>query len=290
MAIIPPAPPAANSSFHMQFYGPTMQCDTANSSQQPNFDFYTKALANSSLLTATEGLYKSDKLRWGDDGPPDSAAPLMNVYSAFSPYAGQQGWLFESNPLDGALYDYSPDAFNNWIAEIPPGSVIGVDLPGWDTDDDNGFGTQQLWIQTSNESLVCIMGNASFDVDFEFVDAALTVADYSISAFEQFWVPLYGNRLAEIVQADSENLPDTFWNPSKSYMAVYLALSSLLNGNVSTTLTNSFDQNWFDAAQTSFDGNVTIYDGSSKILQYGLAACDDIVHNFVSSLSFFATS
>lgn len=288
MAIIPPAPPAANSSFHIQFYGPTFQCDTANSSQQSNFDYYTNALANSSLLAATKGLYESGKLRWGDNGPPSSAAPLMSVYSAFSPYAGQQGWLDGSNPSDDGSYDYSPDAFNNWIAEIPPGSVSGVALPEWNSD--SAFTTQQLWIQTSDKGLVCIMGNASFDVDFEFVDAALTVAEYSISVFEPFWMPLYGDRLAEIVPADlttsSDYWAEDFWNPSKSYMAVYLALSSLLNGNVSTTLTNSFDENWFDAAETSFDGNVTIYDGSSKILQYGLSACDEYVHNFVSSPSF----
>ena len=285
MAIIPPAPPAANSSFHIEFYGPTLQCNIANSSQQPNFDYYTKALANSSLLAATKDLYESGKLRWGDDGPPGLTAPLMSIYSAFSPYAGQQGWLYGSNPSGDGSYDYSPDAFNNWIAEIPPGSVSGVALPEW-TSDSAEFTTQQLWIQTSDKGLVCIMGNASFDVDFEFIDAALTVAEYSISMFEPFWMPLYGNQLFDIVPADMANLPDSFWNPSKSYMAVYLALSSLLNGNVSTTLTNSFDQNWFDAAETLFDGNVTIYDGSSKILQYGLSACDEFVHNFVSSPSF----
>lgn len=115
-------PPAANSSFHKRFYGLSFQCDTANSSQQSNFDYYTKALANSSLLAATKGLYESDKLRWGDNGRPSRSAPLMNVYSAFSPYAGQQGWLSG----DGS-YDYSPDVFNNWIAEIPPEPVSGSD-------------------------------------------------------------------------------------------------------------------------------------------------------------------
>lgn len=285
MAIIPPEPPAANSSFHMKFNGPTMQCNIANSSQQPNFDYYAKALANSSLLAATKALYKSGNLTWGADGPPGQIAPLMEVYSAFSPFAGQQGWLYGSNPSSDGSYDYATDAYNNWIAEVPPGSVSGVALPEWDSENDE-FAAQQLWIQTSDQGLVCIMGNASFDVDFEFVDAALTVAEYSISMFEPFWMPLYGSQLSQLLPANLTLLPDNSWNPSKSYMAVYLALSSLLNGNVSTTLTNSFDQNWFDAAQTSFDGNVTIYDGSSKILQYGLSACDDFVQNFVSSPSF----
>ena len=283
MAVIPPAPPAANSSFHVQYYGPTLQCNTANSSQQSNFDYYAKALANSSLLAATKGLYESGNLTWGEDGPPGMTAPLMSVYSAFSPYAGQQGWLSGTSPLEDGFYDYAPDAFNNWIADVPPESVSGVALPEW-APGSGSFTTQQLWIQTSDKDLVCIMGNASFDVDFEFVDAALTVAEYSISLFEPFWMPLDGNRLFEMVPANFTTLSGDFWNLSKAYMAVYLALSSLLNGNVSTTLTNSFDENWFDAAQTDFDGNVTIYDGSSKILQYGLSACDEFVNNFVSSL------
>ena len=283
MAVIPPAPPAANSSFHVQYYGPTLQCNTANSSQQSNLDYYAKALANSSLLAATRGLYESGNLTWGEDGPPGMTAPLMNVYSAFSPYAGEQGWLSRSSPLEDGSYDYAPDAYNNWIADVPPGSVSGVALPEWAVGS-GSFTTQQLWIQTSDKGLVCIMGNASFDVDFEFVDAAMTVAAYSISLFEPFWMPLDGNSLYAIVPANLTTWPEDFWNPSKAYMAVYLALSSLLNGNVSTTLTNSFDENWFDAAQTEFDGNVTIYDGSSKILQYGLSACDEFVKNFVSSL------
>ncbi|KAL6718596.1 hypothetical protein ACLMJK_002830 [Lecanora helva] len=251
MAIIPPAPPAANSSFHIQFCGPTLECSIANSSEQPNSDYYAKALAKSYPLAATRDLYESGKLRWGDDGPSSPSAPLMNIYSAFSPYAGQ--------------------------TEIPPGSAGGVVLPNW-TSDSRNFTTQQLWIQTSDKGLVCIMGNASFDVDFEFVDAALTVAEYSISMFEPFWMPLEGQDLFGKEPNDFANLPDFFWSPSKSYMAVYLAFSSLLNGNVSTTLTGMLDDN--DLPKTPSDGIVTIHDGSSRILQHGLSACDEFVHSF----------
>ena len=282
MAVIPPAPPAANSSFHVQFYGPTLQCNTANSSQQSNFDYYTKALANSSLLAATKDLYKSGNLTWGENGPPGMNAPLMSVYSAFSPFAGQNGWLDGSNPSEDD--DYAPDAYNNWIAEVPPISVSGVALPGWEPEQ-SPFATQQLWIQTSDKAIVCIMGNASFDVDFEFVDAALTVAEYSITNYEPFWMPFNGGYLFNYVRTDVfAPLPAaSFWNPFKAYMAVYLALSSLLNGNVSTTLTSINNEDWYDRAYTDFNGNVTIYEGSSKILQYGLSACDELVHNFVSS-------
>ena len=133
------------------------------------------------------------------------------------------------------------------------------------------------------------MGNASFDVDFDFVDAVLTVAKYRISMFEPVWTPLHGYEVQawENPLANSTILPDGFWNPTKSYMALYLAFSSLLNGNISTSLTNSFVQYPPDGVQVAFDGQATIYDGSSKILQHGLSACDDIVANFVSRPFFF---
>lgn len=39
-------------------------------------------------------------------------------------------------------------------------------------------------------------------------------------------------------------------------------------------------------AENHFDGNVTIHDGSSKVLQHGLSACDEIVQSYVSTHTF----
>lgn len=187
------------------------------------------------------------------------------MYSAFSPYAGRLGWL-----NNGDVVDYSPDEFNNWVIVLPGRTITASNAPNIVSIDAVSI-TQQLWIQTAENSMVCTMGNASFDVEFEFVNAALTVAEYSISMFEPFWTALAGGFIT-----------------TKSYMAFYLALSSLLNGNVSTTLTNSFKQD--DEEDDSelgaefFDGNVTIYDGSSRILEFGLSACDDFMHSYVNPL------
>ena len=276
MAVIPPTPPAANSSFHTQFFGPTVQCSLANSSQQALFDSYSEALANSTLMLVTKPLFESHKLKWGNRGIPGSVAPLMSVYSAFSPYASYADWLY-----GGGYWDYSIDPFNNWITVLQP-NFSSWALPEW-APPDNYFTTQQFWIQTAEQAMVCIMGNASFDVMYEFVNAAPTVAEYSISQFEPFWVPMQGsgNNLAQMIPENAYTpLSQDDWNPFNSYMAFYLAFSSLLNGNVSTTLTNSFSNP--DGAENYFDGNVTIYDGSSKVLQHGLSACDDFVHGYVS--------
>jgi hypothetical protein len=111
MAIIPLVPPAANPSFRVQFFGPTVQYSLANSSQQPSFDKYSGALANGTLMTVTKSLFESGKLQWS--GLPDKTEPLMNIYSAFSRNAGTLGWLQARTPTDGI------DEYNNWAVETP---------------------------------------------------------------------------------------------------------------------------------------------------------------------------
>lgn len=273
MAIILPEPPAANSSFHVQFFGPTVQCSIANSSQQSVFDHYTSSLANGTYMTLTKSVFESGIL-WGIDDRPAGLQPLMNVYSAFSMYSGHWAWGLGG---EGS----GPDEFNNWDTGLRPShsnwpfnytTIHGAPL----------FTTQQLWVQTADQGMVCIMGNASFDVGYEFVNAVPTVAEYSISMFEPFWMPLQASDILSIIDANITSGPN-YWNPFKSYMAMYLALSSLLNGNVSTTLTNSHSSNVSpDGKVIMYDGNVTTYDDSSKVLQHGLSACGEFVHSYVS--------
>lgn len=115
------------------------------------------------------------------------------------------------------------------------------------------------------------MGNASFNVEFEFVNAAQTKAEYRISGFESALTPYYGGYME-----GANGIPDSTYLLN-SYMAIYLAFSSLLNGNVSTTLTQHRNIEY-----TSFDGNVTVYEGSSKVLQHGLSVCEEFVNGYVS--------
>jgi hypothetical protein len=256
MAIIPPTPPAINSSFGVQFFGPSLQCSLVNSSQQMGFNNYTEAMARSYLMKVTKSLFESGKLRWDKNRIPEGISPLMNVYSAFSPGSSKVGWL---GPVSGHNY-YSIDAYNNWIPDIPFDNFIS---------NRTNFMSikRQLWIQTADQGVVCTLGNASFDVSFEFVNAVQTKAEYRISMFKPFPTPI------------NSYLPST---PSiNSYMAMYLAFSGLLNGNVSTTLIKTMDIKKNPYIR-SFDGNVTIYDSSSKILQHGLSACDEFVHGYVS--------
>lgn len=267
MAFIAPIPPAGNSSFHTQFYGPSMRCSPANDSQEIAFDTYIHAMANGSIMKVTKSSFESGKLKWDENGVPGGFAPLMNVYSAFSPWSGNNGWL----DLEGS--DYTVDAFNNWIPNIPYDQLEPLYLDGY------GY-MQQLWIQTADQKIVCTLGNASFDVWFEFVNTVQAKAQYSIMNFTTFVTPYLGT----VVDPFAGDNPASRAGIN-SYMAMYLAFSSLLNGNVSTSLTNG--ESAFPHHSISFDGNVTIYESSSKILQHGLGACDEIVHNYVSGLILF---
>lgn len=277
MAVVSSAPPASNSSYDLQFYGPSVQCSLANSSQHALFERYSKDMANNTLMLVTKAEFETGRLRWAKI--PDSRAPLMNVYSAFSPTSGNFGWLTSPE------YVHLPvDAYNNWA----PGwwnisYASAFQLPTWNTQE--FFSTQQLWIQTGDQSMVCTLGNASFSVAIEFVNSVQTVARYNVSHFEPFWMPELGaftalEPLSPVNQSETWRFDNI--NPFYSYMAVYLAFSGLMNGNVSTSLTNSFlDYELNGISKHEFDGNVTVYDGSSKILQHGLSACSDFTHGYV---------
>ncbi|CAI6292817.1 unnamed protein product [Periconia digitata] len=267
MAVILPTPPAPNSSFNLLFFGPSMQCSLADSSQNSLLENLADAMANESVMKVTKSLFESSKLRWGEQGIPGGIAPLMNVYSAFSPSSGRMGWLREF----GDYVIFPVDAFNNWT----PNNTLEFQLRS-NSDDvlaDHWEIVQQLWIQTADQGIVCTFGNASFNVLFEFVNAVQTKVEYVITDFTMYKVRDVGYQVTPYHQYSPGVIAGL-----NSYMAMYLALSGLLNGNISTTLTNGEDHG--NSQRITFDGNVSVYEGTSKILQHGLSACDEIVAGY----------
>ena len=278
MAPVSPAAPAVNSSFHVQFVGPTMQCSVASGSHQIAFDNYTKVLAND--MIATKYLFESGKLKWGSIVP-QAPLPLMNVYSAFSPMSGSQGLMQDPGLMqDAESNGLNVDVYSNWV----PGYGFFDSFYQSFQDEDSGAYSnvlQNLLIQTADQALVCTLGNASFDVWVQFVDSAPPLIQYTTSKFVPLWMPV----------PPQAKPADSMIDPLFSYTAVYLAFSSLVNGNVSTTLTNDYD---YDSgpgqyngtsvyiSNYTFDGNASIFDGSSKVLQHGLSACDDFKLGYVS--------
>jgi hypothetical protein len=140
MAVIPPAASSPNSSFHVQFYGPTVQCNDSSAAESLAFNHFTQGCARE-VLTYTKSTFNAT-----DGNPTDGNLDGFLIFSAFSPTIKIIGEEYITG---------RPNQYNNWEAEILPLNYS------------NGL-PQQIWIQTATRSIVCSLVNASFSVDFEF--------------------------------------------------------------------------------------------------------------------------
>lgn len=266
MIVLPLTPPGPNSSFSLQFYGPSVQCSAANTSQQAVFDYYQNTLARALIYTKQtyeEGNFTSDTQ---NQNAPAAGFPVMLVLSAFAPYEGIQGWLVGNrNPT-------SVDALNNWNIDLPWGSLGGTGDDPDETPNNPNYPSvvQQLWVQTTDQSFVCMMGNASYNVDFGFVDGVQTMIQYTTSDFQ----PLSMARLGGDGNPDEPGPYEVNHQTGfeYTYMSVFMAFTSLISGNVSTTITAGYGPD-----QTS---NATLFDSSSRALLNGLSVCDDFLNNY----------
>lgn len=312
MSVVPSgSPPGTNVSFHRQFYGPSVQCAPANTSDNAFFQTYKSMLWNDTTTIATRADFETKNYKWkyyheakkdtwvteninyttGENTDrPTNWYPLMNIFTAVSPLSGERYW---ANTNDDESDPSRNDQYNNWSPPVSLKYVSWLNAQyayGFNaskvTQNGTSWVAQRIYIQSSSEQLVCILGNASFDVDFQYVDGVQTLAAYTISDWKPFWVPLYARYLMGIRDKVTNKLLDPeHFRAVQSYMGVYTAFTSLLNGNVTTTLsaTRRYDT---DNQQWSFDGNVTVSEGTSKLLQHGLSACEGIRGNAVSDSLF----
>jgi hypothetical protein len=267
MEIVPITPPASNASYSFQFYGPALQCEPANSTQVPVFEYYTSALANMTEMIFTKSSFENmDETDYNGTVPITMGTwPFMLQYSAFAPILGFNDGVPHSEEVPAMNFnpgDY--DQFNAWAVELPTdflgptGYVDSIPL--------------QLWLQTSNESMVCTLMNSSFQVDFEYTAGTQRITPGNITYLEPV---LVGTGLV------TGSL--TTFNPGtlaeSAYMSVFIAMTNVLNGNVTTTTS---DANIPRAANTYKNGyNITqLSDSSSRVLLTGLTACEDFTDNF----------
>jgi len=91
--VLPLSAPGFNSSYSLQFFGPTLGCQYANPPQQLRFDFYTARTMNrSGLVTYPQAVHIGETTRslFNTSGYNGSASLL--VYSAFTP--NTDGFLY----------------------------------------------------------------------------------------------------------------------------------------------------------------------------------------------------
>jgi hypothetical protein len=266
MSIPPPAP---NSTYQMNFYGPSVQCNAANATQQPIFDYYMQSLANQSF-NATERIHSVIVTQAVVESPDFNetyrSSPLLPslrplILSAFSPT--ETTWYAMEEEVESS----GIDQYNNWPVDLPTNWEDTVQF--W-ISADNGTGpefswtTQQLWLQTASQGIVCILGNASYEVGFEYVDGVQSVSQ-STNDFTPLFMRTYGNES-----------PASYYDPAvESYVAVFTALTGLLSGNITMQL---------DPIETNngVPGNISleISTETSKALLTGLIACDDMAPTY----------
>jgi hypothetical protein len=94
MTILPQSPPAGNSSFKMQFYGPSVECSSANATQQPYFDYYLRTFAQQEYTASNLTLANSETM----PNPSAFFHPNMLMSSIFDPFGYYEATLNKGFP------------------------------------------------------------------------------------------------------------------------------------------------------------------------------------------------
>jgi hypothetical protein len=142
-------PPAVNSSYNLQFDGPSFQFREPEGYESQIFDDY---IGNFAMETSS---YPSTETYAGFD-PSGKTFPDALLYSAFS-----LSLLNYTTAEAGSQVD----SYNNWVADVPFESF-------------NTSSNQQIWIQTYHQSIICTQVRASFDVYFDYVDGVQNILQY----------------------------------------------------------------------------------------------------------------
>ncbi|KUJ09794.1 uncharacterized protein LY89DRAFT_597817 [Mollisia scopiformis] len=257
MDLLPLDPPAINSSYMMPIRGPYIQCEPANSSELIFFNFYNNLLVEGGIYSETTQGSMPINISVND------TAPVMLFFSAFD-LTMAADWQPDRS------YDYvNADIYNDWVVPIPPdfldsyGYMAHGSKPIANSSVYN-FTAQmvprQLFVQTSETSFVCTLGNGTRDVYFDFSNGDQTITYGDLQEFEPLFVPIYG--LPEYTSAGPILPTNLGMFP---YVAVYTSLTSMLSGNLTvdavSVLTKALD--W------------QIWDTSSRIINTGLETCDD---------------
>ncbi len=274
-------PPAPNSTYSFNVRGPYLQCESPNSTQAPVLEYYTNSLylvnqsatipkATNRTLPLTLELFK-DKPNIHPPVPldPPGTFGLPDVHgivmSAFDPFLGEGAGALQ--PVSGS----NIEPLNTWKVDLPldfgramgytPSFCPNASFPG-DTPDCQMF-PLQVWVVTSEDAMVCTLGNGTRTVHFEFVNGEQMIAYEDLLDFDPVFAPRQiflrhqvGNNV-ELLDVDYQ---------VHSYMAVYLSLVNMISGNITMWIP------W-----TS--GTPPFLTEKSFVLRTGLDACAEITNN-----------
>jgi hypothetical protein len=135
--------PAVNSSYTVQFYGPTIQCEDASVSEQAAFDQYSMALWNESEI------FTSLTFQMFNDGEP--------------------GFLNVSD-----LTSLTSDALTQYSFLLASGFIPNVSDVQFQNSNDTW--SLHFGVQTANSSILCSSANASFELDIAYANGVQSIS------------------------------------------------------------------------------------------------------------------
>jgi hypothetical protein len=222
----------ANATYRQTFIAPGLRCGNANVNQQAAFDIYNRIVV---LQTNTWTVSQYLNSSFVGQKPPN----FLQYYSAWSPQ----------------LYGYVTDNIN------PAGSVDGFKNwkgMGLSAVNQNRFYGAEFWIQLSNQSIVCAMTNASYDLTLQYVDGVASVQQSSVTHLN-------------IMSGQS--------NPGYAgYLSYMAALGATLYGNISaySAPCNVTQGPYVNVLGHCYD----LWSSSSNAILTALAACDELQNSW----------
>jgi hypothetical protein len=177
--------PADNSSYTLQFFGPTLSCNPPNSTDQELLDYFSQAYANDSGIINLEQYYHAN----GTD------PKGFVVYSAFSPLL----WAYETNSTGSSGYNWYPGGpFPNYCPGISGNSCYLTNI---------SLTPVKFWIYLADDYLICSSSNASFEISVEYVNGQLSIQrnvevvhDWSLDpSSEGLWYFYYYQALGSVI-------------------------------------------------------------------------------------------
>jgi hypothetical protein len=194
--VLPLVRPATNSSYNLQFEGPSVSCRPPNGPQQEAFTYYANRSAIEHYVMTNAQISNG----WFNFTSSDDIQIFPRFWSAFS--------LSDSDP--GVIADRS-----NWLPELTsdPDSI----------DDVHSAHTSELWIQLFDQNIICTAVNAEFDITVQYEGGSQSILTNRIKATDQF---LFNDDRSQGTMNDS-------YVQNTTYLNIFRVFAGILNGNIS---------------------------------------------------------
>jgi len=196
--VVPLSNPVSSSgwSYRVQFFGPTLQCNIANSTEQRVFDNVTQT-------------FESQNDTWTFSGMTSKNFTGVSKKLVWSSWCY---WCPSTTP-------------NTWSPTVLTYGTVY-----------KPYVTPQLWVQTATSGIVCNSVNATFDVTVSSIGGRQEVIQNSVTILGTYNTPYISISDSEVTAATSTSISakggerSVKWSP---FFAHLYAMGALLSGTIS---------------------------------------------------------